>query len=52
MTGCKGHVVSTYDGIQYKSHSEVDAPLKILNLTEKQSFMDGGKVQELWAGSY
>ena len=47
MTGRKGRVVSTDDGIQYESRSEVDAPLEILNLTEKQRFMDGEKVQEL-----
>ena len=49
MTGRKGRVVSTDDGIQYKSRSEVDAQLEILNLTEKQRFMDGEKVQELWS---
>ena len=49
MTGRKGSVVSTDDGIQYESHSELDAPLEILNLTVKQRFMDGGKVQELWS---
>ena len=43
MTGRKGRVVSTDDGIQYESRSEVDAPLEILNLTEKQRFMDGEK---------
>ena len=47
MTGCKGRVVSTDSSIQYESRSEVVAPLEILNLTEKQRFMDGGKVQEL-----
>ena len=44
MTGRKGRVVSTDEGIQYESRSETDAPLEILNLTEKQRFMDGEKV--------
>ena len=45
MTGRKGRVVSTENGsIQYESRSEVDVPLEILNLTEKQRFMDGEKV--------
>ena len=35
--------MSTDDGIQYESRSEIDAPLEILNLTEKQRFMDGEK---------
>ena len=43
MTGRKGRVVSTDDGIQYESRSENDVPLEILNLTEKQRFMDGEK---------
>jgi len=44
MTGRKGRVVSTKDGVQYESRSEVDVRLEILNLTEKQRFMDGDKV--------
>ena len=45
MTGRKGRVVANDDGsIQYESRSEMDAPLEILNLTEKQRFMDGEKV--------
>lgn len=45
MTGRKGRVVSTENGsIQYESRSEIDVPLEILNLTEKQRFMDGEKV--------
>ena len=45
MTGRKGRVVTTADGsVQYESRSETDAPLEILNLTEKQRFMDGEKV--------
>ena len=44
MTGRKGRVVNTDEGITYESRSEVDVPLEILNLTEKQRFMDGEKV--------
>ena len=44
MTGRKGRVVCTDDGISYESRSESDVPLEILNLTEKQRFMDGEKV--------
>jgi len=44
MTGRKGRVVSTKDGVQYESRSEVDVRLEIMNLTEKQRFMDGEKV--------
>ncbi|KAK3589794.1 hypothetical protein CHS0354_015798 [Potamilus streckersoni] len=43
MTGRKGRVVSKEDGISYESRSEYDVPLEILNLTEKQRFMDGEK---------
>ncbi|XP_074642051.1 protein strawberry notch homolog 1-like [Tubulanus polymorphus] len=44
MTGRKGRVVCNDDGeIQYESRSELDVPLEILNLTEKQRFMDGEK---------
>jgi len=43
MTGRKGRVVQTEDGVQYESRSEVDVPLETLNLTEKQRFMDGEK---------
>jgi len=46
MTGRKGRVVSTKDGVQYESRSEVDVRLEILNLTEKQRFMDGEKVSK------
>lgn len=38
-------MVSNDDGrISYESRSEVDVPVEILNLTEKQRFMDGEKV--------
>uniref|UniRef100_A0A7N8XPS9 Protein strawberry notch homolog 1 n=1 Tax=Mastacembelus armatus TaxID=205130 RepID=A0A7N8XPS9_9TELE len=44
MTGRKGRVVSNDDGsITYESRSELDVPVEILNLTEKQRFMDGQK---------
>ncbi|CAB1352204.1 unnamed protein product [Coregonus sp. 'balchen'] len=44
MTGRKGRVVSNDDGsISYESRSELDVPVEILNLTEKQRFMDGEK---------
>ena len=47
MTGRKGRVVSNDDGsISYESRSELDVPVEILNLTEKQRFMDGEKVRE------
>ncbi|KAM6341122.1 LOW QUALITY PROTEIN: protein strawberry notch homolog 1 [Alca torda] len=43
MTGRKG-VVSNDDGsISYESRSELDVPVEILNITEKQRFMDGDK---------
>lgn len=51
MTGRKGRVVSNDDGsITYESRSELDVPVEILNLTEKQRFMDGEKVKTklLW----
>ncbi len=44
MTGRKGRVVSTDDGVQYESRSESDVSLEMLNLVEKQRFMDGDKV--------
>lgn len=48
MTGRKGRVVSNDDGsITYESRSELDVPVEILNLTEKQRFMDGEKVRQL-----
>ena len=48
MTGRKGRVVSNEDGgVSYESRSELDVPLEILNLTEKQRFMDGEKVSFL-----
>ncbi|XP_033748183.1 protein strawberry notch homolog 1-like isoform X1 [Pecten maximus] len=43
MTGRKGRVVCTDEGISYESRSASDVPLEYLNLTEKQRFMDGEK---------
>uniref|UniRef100_A0A2K5KA83 Protein strawberry notch homolog 1 n=1 Tax=Colobus angolensis palliatus TaxID=336983 RepID=A0A2K5KA83_COLAP len=44
MTGRKGQVVNNDDGsISYESRSELDVPVEILNITEKQRFMDGDK---------
>ncbi|XP_058512514.1 protein strawberry notch homolog 1 isoform X6 [Ochotona princeps] len=44
MTGRKGRVVSNDDGsVSYESRSELDVPVEILNITEKQRFMDGDK---------
>ncbi|KAG7480982.1 hypothetical protein MATL_G00061980 [Megalops atlanticus] len=44
MTGRKGRVVSNGDGsISYESRSELDVPVEILNITEKQRFMEGEK---------
>ena len=37
-------MVQNDDGIQYESRSEMDVPLEILNLTEKERFMAGEKV--------
>lgn len=38
--------MSNDDGsISYESRSELDVPVEILNLTEKQRFMDGEKVR-------
>jgi len=48
MTGRKGRVVSTDDGnVQYESRSESDTPLELLNLAEKQRFMNGEKVNRI-----
>lgn len=48
MTGRKSRVVSTTDGVQFESRSEADVSLEILNLTEKQRFMDGEKVKTIY----
>lgn len=45
MTGRKGRVVANCDGrISYESRRETDVSLEVLNLTEKQRFMDGEKL--------
>nr|XP_039270739.1 protein strawberry notch homolog 1-like isoform X3 [Styela clava] len=44
MTGRKGRVVATEEGnIQYESRTENDVRCNMLNLAEKQRFMDGEK---------
>lgn len=44
MTGRRGRVVSLPDGsVHYQLRSESDVSLEMLNLTEKQRFMDGDK---------
>lgn len=44
MTGRKGRVVSTEDGqVQYEARTENDVSLEMLNLVEKQRFMDDDK---------
>ncbi len=45
MTGRRGRVVSLSDGsVQYQLRSESDVSLELLNVAEKQRFMDGEKV--------
>ncbi|CAL8089156.1 unnamed protein product [Calicophoron daubneyi] len=45
MTGRKGRMVVGEDGrVSYESRREFDVSLEILNLTEKQRFMDGEKL--------
>ena len=47
MTGRRGRVVCLSDGsIQYQHRSEADVPLELLNIEEKQRFMNGTKVRE------
>lgn len=44
MTGRKGRVVSNEDGtVSYQSRSKQDVPLEIINVVEKNRFMDGQK---------
>lgn len=48
MTGRKGRVVSTEDGgVQYELRNEDEIPLELINLTEKDRFMNGKKVRFL-----
>ena len=45
MTGRRGRVVSQSNGsIHYQLRSESDVSLEMLNVAEKQRFMDGEKV--------
>ncbi|CAH8510184.1 unnamed protein product [Heterobilharzia americana] len=45
MTGRKGRMVMGDDGrVSYESRRETDVNLELLNLTEKQRFMDGEKL--------
>ena len=45
MTGRRGRVVSTPSGgVQYQLRSESDVSMEVLNIKEKQRFMDGEKV--------
>ena len=49
MTGRKGRVVTKVDGsVGYESRSKEDVALEVLNITEKQRFMNGDKVLELY----
>lgn len=44
MTGRKGRIVSTQDGqVQYETRTENDVSLEMLNLVEKQRFMNDDK---------
>ena len=44
MTGRRGRIVTMADGtIQYQLRTEADVSLELLNITEKQRFMDGEK---------
>ena len=46
MTGRRGRMISLLDGsVQYQLRSEADVSLELLNIAEKQRFMDGEKVQ-------
>lgn len=45
MTGRKGRVVTTSAGtVEYEARNDCDVALELLNLTEKQRFMDGEKL--------
>uniref|UniRef100_F7BNC1 Protein strawberry notch homolog 1 n=1 Tax=Ciona intestinalis TaxID=7719 RepID=F7BNC1_CIOIN len=44
MTGRKGRVIATDEGnVEYQTRAESDVPVELLNMTEKQRFMDGEK---------
>lgn len=45
MTGRRGRVVSLPDGsVQYQLRSESDVSIEMLNIAEKERFMNGDKV--------
>lgn len=43
MTGRKARIVQSEKNFKYEARSEVDVPLEVLNLKEKQRFMNGEK---------
>ena len=46
MTGRRGRMISLLDGsVQYQLRSEADVSLELLNIAEKERFMNGEKVQ-------
>ena len=46
MTGRKGRVVTNMDGsVSYEARNKQDVPIEVLNVHEKQRFMDGVKVR-------
>ena len=48
MTGRRGRMISLLDGsVQYQLRSEADVSLELLNIAEKQRFMDGEKVHSI-----
>ena len=45
MTGRRGRLIRQSDGtVKYQLRSQSEVPLEMLNLAEKQAFMDGEKV--------
>ena len=45
MTGRRGRLIRQSDGtVKYQLRSQNEVPLEMLNLAEKQAFMDGEKV--------
>ena len=48
MTGRKGRMVSTEEeGVKYQLRTNNDVSLDMLNIAEKQRFMDGEKVRRV-----
>ena len=44
MTGRRGRIVTMSDGsVRYQLRTEADVSIEMLNITEKQRFMDGDK---------